>query len=64
MRTSFSKISVVDELTENLASRRSRAMRRSGAYRRLALAILDPVVPARSGKPVELRSTQTLVTAA
>jgi hypothetical protein len=64
MRTSLSKTTVVDELAARLASRRSTAAQRSSAYRRLALTILDPAVSLPASKPVELRTTQPLVTAA
>jgi hypothetical protein len=64
MQTQISRTSVVDELAARLAAQRSHTARRSGAYRRLALAILEPVASTRAGSPVQLRTLPRPVAAA
>jgi hypothetical protein len=63
MRTFLSKTSVVDELAALLASRRSISTQRSGAYRRLALAILDATESLRPVESAKLANTQRVAAA-
>jgi hypothetical protein len=58
MRTVLSRTSVVDELAARLSARRKGTARRSGAYQRLALAILDTAPSAKGPRPVELQRAQ------
>jgi hypothetical protein len=64
MQTFLSRTSVVDELAARLSARRISTARRSGAYQRLALAIVHPAASSPAPTPVGLRQVQRPVAAA